>query len=159
AERAVHRVGAAPGRGMGADGEHRGATGTPRRRSGPDARGAASLRQGPRARGRSGPSRSGRHRGRKRGNRGGGAAPGRRPRARSDAAGIAPERARDPYRAAVARPPLGAAATIDRVSELFDQIDSLRRVEGRAALATLVSTHGTTPRKEGAKMWVGEGGR
>jgi xanthine dehydrogenase accessory factor len=45
------------------------------------------------------------------------------------------------------------------VSELFDQIDSLRQTEGRAALATLVSTHGTTPRKEGAKMWVGEGGR
>jgi xanthine dehydrogenase accessory factor len=45
------------------------------------------------------------------------------------------------------------------MSELFDQIESLRRVEGRAALATLVSTHGTTPRKEGAKMWVGEGGR
>jgi len=45
------------------------------------------------------------------------------------------------------------------VSELFDQIESLRQTEGRAALATLVSTHGTTPRKEGAKMWVGEGGR
>ena len=45
------------------------------------------------------------------------------------------------------------------MSELFDQIDSLRKVEGKAALATLVSTHGTTPRKEGAKMWVGEGGR
>jgi xanthine dehydrogenase accessory factor len=45
------------------------------------------------------------------------------------------------------------------VSELFDQIEALRKVEGRAALATLVSTHGTTPRKEGAKMWVGEGGR
>jgi xanthine dehydrogenase accessory factor len=45
------------------------------------------------------------------------------------------------------------------VSELFDQIEALRRVEGRAALATLVSTRGTTPRKEGAKMWVGEGGR
>jgi len=45
------------------------------------------------------------------------------------------------------------------VSELFEQIDALRRVEGRAALATLVSTHGTTPRKEGAQMWVGEGGR
>ena len=45
------------------------------------------------------------------------------------------------------------------VSELFEQIEALRRVEGRAALATLVSTHGSTPRKEGAKMWVGEGGR
>jgi xanthine dehydrogenase accessory factor len=45
------------------------------------------------------------------------------------------------------------------VNEFFDQIDQLRRVEGRAALATLVSTRGTTPRKEGAKMWVGEDGR
>jgi xanthine dehydrogenase accessory factor len=45
------------------------------------------------------------------------------------------------------------------MSELFDQLDSLRRVEGRAALATLVDTQGTTPRKEGAQMWVGEGGR
>jgi xanthine dehydrogenase accessory factor len=45
------------------------------------------------------------------------------------------------------------------VSELFDQIEALRKVEGRAALATLVSTHGSTPRKEGSKMWVGEGGR
>ena len=45
------------------------------------------------------------------------------------------------------------------MSELFEQIDQLRRHEGRAALATLVSTRGTTPRKEGAQMWVGEGGR
>jgi xanthine dehydrogenase accessory factor len=45
------------------------------------------------------------------------------------------------------------------MSEFFDQLDSLRRSSGRAALATLVSTRGTTPRKEGAKMWVGEGGR
>jgi xanthine dehydrogenase accessory factor len=45
------------------------------------------------------------------------------------------------------------------VSELFEQIDRLRGHEGRAALATLVSTRGTTPRKEGAQMWVGEGGR
>jgi xanthine dehydrogenase accessory factor len=44
-------------------------------------------------------------------------------------------------------------------SEFFDQLAELRRHEGRAALATLVSTRGTTPRKEGAKMWVGEGGR
>jgi xanthine dehydrogenase accessory factor len=45
------------------------------------------------------------------------------------------------------------------VSEFFDQLEHLRSLEGRAALATLVSTRGTTPRKEGAKMWVGEGGR
>jgi len=45
------------------------------------------------------------------------------------------------------------------VSEFFEQLGRIRRAEGRAALATLVSTHGTTPRKEGAQMWVGEGGR
>lgn len=45
------------------------------------------------------------------------------------------------------------------MSETFEQIESLRRAEGRAALATLVDTHGTTPRKEGAQMWVGEDGR
>jgi xanthine dehydrogenase accessory factor len=45
------------------------------------------------------------------------------------------------------------------MSELFEQLDTLRQVEGRAAAATLVSTQGTTPRKEGARMWVGEGGR
>jgi xanthine dehydrogenase accessory factor len=45
------------------------------------------------------------------------------------------------------------------VAELFDHIDELRRTGGRAAVATLVNTRGTTPRKEGAKMLVGEGGR
>jgi xanthine dehydrogenase accessory factor len=45
------------------------------------------------------------------------------------------------------------------MSEFFEQIDRLRQHEGRAALATLVNTRGTTPRKEGAKMWVGEGGQ
>ncbi|HKV51990.1 MAG TPA: XdhC family protein [Gemmatimonadaceae bacterium] len=43
--------------------------------------------------------------------------------------------------------------------ETFDQLDELRRHERRVAMATLVSTKGTTPRKEGAKMWVGEDGR
>jgi len=42
--------------------------------------------------------------------------------------------------------------------ELFDHIDQLRRASGRVAVATLVNTRGTTPRKEGAKMLVGEGG-
>jgi len=42
--------------------------------------------------------------------------------------------------------------------ELFDHIDQLRRSSGRVTVATLVNTRGTTPRKEGAKMLVGEGG-
>jgi xanthine dehydrogenase accessory factor len=45
------------------------------------------------------------------------------------------------------------------MSELFEHLDRLRRTSGKVALATLVNTRGTTPRKEGAKMLVGEGGR
>jgi len=45
------------------------------------------------------------------------------------------------------------------VAELFDHIDELRKTGGRVAIATLVNTHGTTPRKEGAKMVVGEAGK
>ena len=44
------------------------------------------------------------------------------------------------------------------VTEIFDHIDELRKSGGRVAVATLVNTRGTTPRKEGAKMVVGEGG-
>jgi xanthine dehydrogenase accessory factor len=44
------------------------------------------------------------------------------------------------------------------MAELFDHIDQLRRQGGRVTIATLVNTQGTTPRKEGAKMLVGEGG-
>src|SRR5437762_12579650 len=43
--------------------------------------------------------------------------------------------------------------------EIFEHIDQLGRAPGRVAVATLVNTRGTTPRKEGAKMLVGEGGR
>src|SRR5438552_18048567 len=43
--------------------------------------------------------------------------------------------------------------------ELFDQLKQLKQNECRVAVATLVNTRGTTPRKEGAKMLVGEGGR
>src|SRR5437762_7567047 len=45
------------------------------------------------------------------------------------------------------------------MSELFEHLDRLRSAEGKVALATLVNTRGTTPRKEGVKMLVGEGGR
>lgn len=43
--------------------------------------------------------------------------------------------------------------------EPFDDIEKLASVEKRAAMATLVATRGTSPKKEGAKMWVGEEGR
>jgi xanthine dehydrogenase accessory factor len=45
------------------------------------------------------------------------------------------------------------------MSELFEHIDKLKSAEPRVAVATLVNTRGTTPRKEGAKMVVGAGGR
>jgi xanthine dehydrogenase accessory factor len=45
------------------------------------------------------------------------------------------------------------------VTETFEQLEQLRRCETRVAMATLVATRGTTPKKEGAKMWVGGGGR
>ena len=45
------------------------------------------------------------------------------------------------------------------MEETFEHLDRLRGQERRVAMATLVATKGTTPRKEGAKMWVGEGGR
>jgi xanthine dehydrogenase accessory factor len=44
------------------------------------------------------------------------------------------------------------------MTEPFEHIEELRRSQGRVAVATLVNTRGTTPRKEGAKMVVGEGG-
>ena len=43
--------------------------------------------------------------------------------------------------------------------ELFDHLNQLKQNESKVAVATLVNTRGTTPRKEGAKMLVGEGGR
>ena len=51
------------------------------------------------------------------------------------------------------------AAYDEAVAELFDHIDELRKTGGRIAVATLVNTRGTTPRKEGAKMLVGEAGK
>ena len=42
--------------------------------------------------------------------------------------------------------------------EFFQQLEQLRSVNRPLSLATLVNTVGTSPRKEGAKMWVGEGG-
>src|SRR5260370_37363044 len=43
--------------------------------------------------------------------------------------------------------------------ELFAQVTQLKQHESKVAVATLVNTRGTTPRKEGAKMLVGEDGR
>jgi xanthine dehydrogenase accessory factor len=42
--------------------------------------------------------------------------------------------------------------------ETFELIGTLRRSGRRAAMATLVRTSGTTPRKEGTKMFVGDDG-
>src|SRR5258708_33602373 len=45
------------------------------------------------------------------------------------------------------------------MEETFTQLETFARSEKRVAMATLVATKGTTPKKEGAKMWVGEGVR
>lgn len=45
------------------------------------------------------------------------------------------------------------------MDEVFDQLETLTKTEKRVAMATLVATRGTSPKKEGAKMWVGERGR
>ncbi|HYM61881.1 MAG TPA: XdhC/CoxI family protein [Thermoanaerobaculia bacterium] len=42
--------------------------------------------------------------------------------------------------------------------ETFELLDRLRQAGKRATMATLVRTAGTTPRKEGTKMFVGEAG-
>ena len=45
------------------------------------------------------------------------------------------------------------------MDESLAPLDQLRATGRRAALGTLVAAKGTTPKKEGAKVWVGEGGR
>ena len=45
------------------------------------------------------------------------------------------------------------------MEELFTDLEKLATVEKRVAMATLVGTRGTSPKREGAKMWVGEEGR
>lgn len=45
------------------------------------------------------------------------------------------------------------------MEELFEDIEKLARNEKRVAMATLVATRGTSPKREGAKMWIGEAGR
>jgi xanthine dehydrogenase accessory factor len=45
------------------------------------------------------------------------------------------------------------------MEELFEDIERLAQLETRVAMATLVATRGTGPKREGAKMWVGENGR
>ncbi|MCI0662587.1 MAG: XdhC family protein [Acidobacteria bacterium] len=45
------------------------------------------------------------------------------------------------------------------MDEVFNQIDKLGKAERRVAMVTLVATKGTSPKKEGMKLWVGEAGR
>lgn len=45
------------------------------------------------------------------------------------------------------------------MEELFADIEKMAQAENRVAMATLVATRGTSPKREGAKMWVGEEGR
>jgi xanthine dehydrogenase accessory factor len=45
------------------------------------------------------------------------------------------------------------------MDEPFEDIEKLAHAEKRVAMATLVATRGTSPKREGAKMWVGDEGR
>lgn len=45
------------------------------------------------------------------------------------------------------------------MEDLFEDIEKLGKLEQRVAMATLVATRGTSPKREGAKMWVGQEGR
>src|SRR5215208_2113093 len=45
------------------------------------------------------------------------------------------------------------------MDETLAHLNALRARQQRVAMATLVGTHGTTPKKEGAKMWVGDRGQ
>jgi xanthine dehydrogenase accessory factor len=45
------------------------------------------------------------------------------------------------------------------MEELFTDLEKLAKVEKRVAMATLVGMRGTSPKREGAKMWIGEEGR
>jgi xanthine dehydrogenase accessory factor len=55
--------------------------------------------------------------------------------------------------------PPPASSARDALRETFVQLDALRESGARAAMATLVSTEGTSPKLDGAKMWVAEHGR
>jgi xanthine dehydrogenase accessory factor len=44
------------------------------------------------------------------------------------------------------------------MEQVFDQIETMGKTESRVAMATLIATKGTSPKKEGAKMWVSESG-
>jgi xanthine dehydrogenase accessory factor len=44
------------------------------------------------------------------------------------------------------------------MEQVFDQIEAIGKTERRVAMATLIATKGTSPKKEGAKMWVSESG-
>ncbi len=45
------------------------------------------------------------------------------------------------------------------MNELLEHLNVFRRTERRGVMATLIGTSGPSPRRVGAKMWVGESGR
>src|SRR5581483_1788641 len=46
-----------------------------------------------------------------------------------------------------------------RIMESLELFEKVRAAGGRAVMATLINTQGPTPRKAGARMFVGEGGQ
>ncbi|TMA27018.1 MAG: XdhC family protein [Deltaproteobacteria bacterium] len=45
------------------------------------------------------------------------------------------------------------------MEQVYSQLEALGKSERRVAMATLIGTRGATPKKEGAKMWVGADGQ
>ena len=45
--------------------------------------------------------------------------------------------------------------SLSAMHELFEQLEKLKNADEKVALATLVNTRGTTPRKEGANLVLG----
>ena len=45
------------------------------------------------------------------------------------------------------------------MDDLQRELEAVAKSERRVAMATVVATRGTTPKKDGARMWIGEGGR
>src|SRR5688572_10848569 len=45
------------------------------------------------------------------------------------------------------------------MQETLEQLERMAGTERRVVMATLLGTRGATPRRAGARMWVGEAGR
>ncbi len=65
---------------------------------------------------------------------------------------------RNPVASPLAGERPSATPTGSTMKDSLDQLDRLSDADTRVAMATLVATRGTSPRREGAKMWVSDRG-